>query len=137
TVEQQGGSKIEWSLYARESVYIQTSQEWLRKKEWLEKLFPDMNWTLSNDAGTKIFTGQMNDELFSETIKLITTDKNRQSASYIIYTVAGTNWNQEVSKYTTATIDTLFDEKPVLFSCIKGEFNEGFHDFIQHSLAGL
>ncbi|MBS4206786.1 YwmB family TATA-box binding protein [Bacillus sp. FJAT-50079] len=136
-IEQQNGTKIEWSLYAREPVYLRTTREWLRKKEWLEKQFPHMNWFMSNDAGIDVFVGQQNHGLFSETIKFISTDQNRQNSSYVVYEVGGTSWDQTVSNHTEDKVGRLFDKEPVIFSCIKGEFNEDFETFIHHSLDGL
>lgn len=58
-----------------------------------------------------------------------------------MYETKGTSWNQDVAKsihkQSSSAMKLLFDKKPVIFSCIKGEFNENFHEFTHQSLNGL
>lgn len=135
------GSIIEWSLYTRERVHLQTKEEWLNKKQQLEKQFPDMHWTISFDKGAASVNGILNHRDFSEIIKIISTDKKRQSASYLIYEARGTRWNEEIAeqsnKLAMNRVDLLFDVRPVIFSCIKGQFNEELDEFINDSLDGF
>lgn len=140
-VEKQNGTIIEWSLYARELVYLSNEKERLEKIHWLKKLYPDMEWNTVNESGSDVVVGQQQFEFYSESIKLISTDKNRQSSTYLLYEIRGAGWNQNtaenLSNDVTLAMKTLFDKKPVIFSCIKGEFNKGFQEFKYQSLDGL
>lgn len=131
---------IEWSLYARESVYLTTEKEWADKQQQLEKQYPHMDWQSSMDEDSRSIIGTANHGAFTEMIKVLSTnltDINRQT-SYIIYEVKGTSWNSNVEKQISQLMDdnyvSLFDGKPVMFSCIKGEFNEEIDEILNGSL---
>ena len=44
SIEKYEGSIVEWSLYAREYVYLPTKDEWFKRKKLLEKQFPEFKW---------------------------------------------------------------------------------------------
>ncbi|HEY4551596.1 MAG TPA: YwmB family TATA-box binding protein [Bacillaceae bacterium] len=132
------GTIIEWSLHTRETVYLSTQKEWLKKKEELEDQFPELNWTMSNETGTAALVGYADRGTFSETIKLISTDKIRQSPSYLFYEVKGKKWDSAssdmISAHMAPRIQELFDKDPAIFSCIKGEFNVELNEVMRLSL---
>ncbi|MBS4200688.1 YwmB family TATA-box binding protein [Bacillus sp. FJAT-49732] len=131
------GTITEWSLYARESVYLPSEEDWLVKKYELEDQFPNMNWKLSNGNGTYSIIGIMDHGKFSETVQILSADKNRQRTSYLVYEAKGENWNPKYAELTGKTVLHLFEGNPKLFSCIKGEFSEELHEFVDFSLDGL
>lgn len=57
-MEKQHGKIIEWSLYAREFVYLPSEEARLDKTLWLEKQFPHMEWSRSSVDGTDIIVGK-------------------------------------------------------------------------------
>lgn len=140
-IEKQNGTIIEWSLYARELVYLSDEKERLEKIHWLKNQYSDMEWNTVNESGSEVVIGQQNFEFYSEIIKLISTDKNGQSSTYLLYEIRGAGWNQNIaenlSNDVTLATKKLFDKKPVIFSCIKGEFSKRFHEFKYQSLDGL
>ncbi|MEK3888499.1 YwmB family TATA-box binding protein [Bacillus sp. FSL K6-3431] len=142
-IESQNGTIVEWSLYARELVHLSNEDKRLEKIQWLKKQFPNMEWHTGMESSSDIVVGKRQFEYYSEIIKLISTDKNRQSSSYIVYEVRGKSWDRDqnavesLSKYVSTTIKLLFDKKPVIFSCIKGEFNKRFDEFKYQSLQDL
>lgn len=141
-VEQYDGKIIEWSLYAREPVYLSTKEEWLTKKQSLEEQFPNMEWKMSNKADTASIIGFIDHGTFNETIQVLTSfDKNRQLSSYVSYEVKGAYWNLNVENnvafISNEKIMHLFNKKPIIFSCIKGEFNEELDQVKNDSLDGL
>ncbi|WP_062108484.1 YwmB family TATA-box binding protein [Bacillus niameyensis] len=137
TMEHLHGEMIEWSLYAREPIYFNTKDEWSDKKVQLMTDFPDFNWTFSEETNT---LQGVNDSLpsFSMIIKLIVNGENIYSPSYISYELKGSDWNSEtnhtVSESASEQLNKLFSKEPVLFSCIKGEFNETSEEFMNVSL---
>ncbi|MCR2821380.1 YwmB family TATA-box binding protein [Lederbergia panacisoli] len=137
TIDKHQGNIIEWSLYARESVYLPTEEERLSKKHELEKQFPDMEWK----AGTDSIIGKRDHGIFSETIQILSTDNNRHLSSYIVYEAKGENWDSKhvnfINDIAEKTVLNLFNGNPILFSCIKGEFSEELNEFVDHSLDGL
>jgi len=137
TIEKHQGNIIEWSLYARESVYLPTVEERLSKINELKELFPDMEWSVRSDS----LIGKRDHGIFSETIQILSTDNNRHSSSYIVYEAKGENWDSKHVKFINdraeKTVLNLFDGNPILFSCIKGEFSEELNEFVDHSLDGF
>ncbi|MBS4178068.1 YwmB family TATA-box binding protein [Lederbergia citrea] len=141
-IKSHNGAIIEWSLYARESVYLSSKDEWLTKGQQLEEQYPDMQWSTSFATDTVSIIGYIDHGAFSETIKIISTDKNRQSSSYIIYEAKGSSWDtketaNQVAQAVNPKVDALFDKKPIIFSCIKGEFSEELNEFRRFSLDGF
>lgn len=126
------GQTIEWSLYAREMIHISSP---LQLETKLKKLFPEWKWTSDTKESTYSLVGHVNNGNFSETIKLVRSNESEQVASYVYYEVGGTEWNKtasnELEKLFHLRARQLFDQQPVTFSCIKGEFNTEYEQFIQ------
>jgi len=138
-IDENNGTIIEWSLYARDSVYFPLSgNEWLTQKDKLEDQFPTMKWTAFTESGKDSIVGFIDHGPFSETIKMLSIDKNGQTSTYVIYEARGADWNSDIanslSELSNDKIDLLFEGKPVIFSCIKGEFNEELNEFLHLSL---
>ncbi|MED1202930.1 YwmB family TATA-box binding protein [Heyndrickxia acidicola] len=122
------GNITGWSLYARESFDCSSQSDWLNKVASLKSEFPNMNWQIASDARSKSATGQLIHKNSVETIKLVSTLTNQQPMSYLLYEVSGDRWNdqtaEEVNRKFNNKLAVLFNEKPLIFSCIKGEFND-------------
>lgn len=124
-VQQQHGTIIEWSLHTRE-LAEQPSQEWTVAR--LKKKFPEWEWSFSAAAGSETVTGIKRHGHIEEKIKAVTADNRANLASYVSYEIKGTTWDKSMAKRTgnllQSRTELIFKQKPVVFSCIKGIFND-------------
>ncbi|RST77083.1 hypothetical protein D4T97_000870 [Siminovitchia acidinfaciens] len=137
-VQKQQGSIIEWSLYTRE-LAEQPSQELSVTR--LKRVFPEWDWSLSRKEGKETVTGINYNGKIEEKIVAVTTDNGNKDnlISYVSYELKGTTWNHRISKSTETLFQSrtelIFKQKPVVFSCIKGIFNDD--EFGQTIVSGL
>ncbi|MBO1004783.1 YwmB family TATA-box binding protein [Pseudogracilibacillus auburnensis] len=135
-IEEQHGKIIGWSLYAREYVQLPTEKAKRQKRQQLQRDFSEMEWTTTDHQLSAV----NNEATYSETITFISDDENLQ-ASYIVYELKGSDWDaQEIIRLSTLAkdkYDVLFTHNPVIFSCIKGEFNEKLADFVNLPLKNV
>lgn len=138
TVSAQGGTTIEWSQYAREMI---DDSSMLQLETQLKQLFPEWKWMSQAKGNTNSLVGQLNNEKFSETIQLVSAEQTEGVTSYILYEAKGTGWTGSIAnkldKVFHSRAHELFDREPVIFSCIKGEFNMEYEQFIQQSSQDL
>jgi len=142
-VKGQNGSIDEWSLYTRESIEINSMNDWEKKVKFLQKQFPFMNWMVDRNNG--ISTGIMEHKDYVETIKIMSTPKKSSSVSYLLYEIKGQNWSTSFAKRMDQILlhklDILYKGKPTIFSCIKGEFNDKIENVLltekDHLLQGF
>ena len=130
-VQHQNGQVIEWSLHTRETLDIEDEKQFRTKLSKLQQMFPQWDWQLENRTerlgavGTSISTAN---SAYHEKIQLISTLKNGHYFSYILYEVYGQGWSKEVADVIKGNFPNrlalIYKEKPVIFSCIKGEFND-------------
>jgi hypothetical protein len=122
------GNITGWSLYARESFDCSSQSDWSKKVTSLKRKFPNMNWQVASDARSKSVTGEVIHKNNVETIKIVSTLTNEQPISYLLYEVSGDLWNDqtavEMNRKFNDKLAVLFNKKPLIFSCIKGEFND-------------
>ncbi|KQL51095.1 hypothetical protein AN964_18985 [Heyndrickxia shackletonii] len=125
-VKKQNGSINEWSLYARESIEIQSMNDWDKKVKSLKKQYPFMDWKVDRKSGLAI--GMKNHKEFVETIKVMSTPTKFSASSYLLYEIKGRSWNStfamKIDQILPKKLDVLYRDKPTIFSCIKGEFND-------------
>ncbi|MBS4175433.1 YwmB family TATA-box binding protein [Bacillus sp. FJAT-49736] len=125
-VKGQKGSIDEWSLYARESIDIHSMTGWEKEIKTLKKQFPLMEWFIDQKSG--IATGIVEHKDYVETIKLMSTPRKNSTISYLLYEIKGHSWNssfaKKIDQILPEKLDVLYREKPTIFSCIKGEFND-------------
>lgn len=128
------GEIIEWSLYAREPVYIESKEDWNVKKQQLERQFPEAHWTMN----TNEFTGKIDFEFAQVTIRLLNNNDHGISSSFLTYELQGFKWDEDSKKFAYKTsseqLNKLFSKMPIVFSCIKGEFNMEMDEFTTVSL---
>jgi hypothetical protein len=125
-VMEQGEIEVEaWTLYAREDGQKLHSekemQAWVaQKKEMLD----GFTWTeiKEDDHGFKITATKKKD--VSEKITFIMYGQKENFSTYIIYELSGTQWNEKIAGNVNDKINVrsmqLFEEFPVIFTCIKG-----------------
>ncbi|MDL5041718.1 YwmB family TATA-box binding protein [Heyndrickxia coagulans] len=122
------GKVTEWSLYTREPLRAPSEPEWAEKVQTLQDTFPEMHWSVKKDRHVKVLTGKLEKSHYVETVKLMSTLSNAENGSYIIYEVNGKGWDRaqmrKVNQLVSARTRALFTKKPMVFSCIKGEFSD-------------
>ncbi|RWR13483.1 YwmB family TATA-box binding protein [Siminovitchia fortis] len=132
-VQKQHGTVIEWSLHTRELAQ-QPSQDWSVTR--LKKTFPEWNWSLSHTDGNETVAGVKRHGNIEEIIKAVTADNTDNSVSYVAYEIKGSKWNKgmlkRAEKLFHSRTELIFKRKPVVFSCIKGIFND--HEGLEQSL---
>lgn len=127
-VKSQNGKITEWSLYARESTNVSSRKEWLHQVKSLKEQFPKMTWNVNTEGNQLIANGMLKGKNYVESIKFLSTPTNSHLPSYLIYEVKGTHWNPQIAgqlnNSVSEKLDALYSKKPVIFSCIKGEFSD-------------
>ncbi|MCM3022149.1 YwmB family TATA-box binding protein [Heyndrickxia ginsengihumi] len=128
TAESLNGKVTEWTLFTRETVHLASNKSWNQKTKSLHKQFPNMAWTYVKNRDSKTYTGISRKNNYVETIKLLSTNVNGKSYSFLIYEVSGKHWNdhkvKNLNKMVSSQLDKLYDKKPVIFSCIQGHFSD-------------
>jgi hypothetical protein len=123
-VSEQNGTVIEWSLHTRETVDVIPGDHFIHT---LRRQFPDWEWTFSTGNGMDNITGLKDHGDLLETIKAVSAG-NGSSFSLIFYEMRGKEWNGPIAGKAEEIFrtrqETLFQNDPVVFSCIKGVFNE-------------
>lgn len=123
-VQNQHGTIIEWSLHTRE--LGKQPQEWTVTR--LEKAFPDWEWSLSAVSEKETVTGIKRHGDIEEKIKAVTVDNKANLVSYVSYEVTGSAWEKSAVKRAWKLLQSrtelIFNQNPVVFSCIKGVFND-------------
>lgn len=130
-LKNQGVTIEEWSIYEKEEITIRNNEQFFLKVEELKAKLPEFQWEINRDKNDILkVTGlyvQKNHN-FQENIQLITTHTNSGNTSYILYEAIGNDWNEqkwgEITKVIDGRNDTVFQESPKSFSCVKGYFSD-------------
>lgn len=124
----QDGHLIEWSLYTREMVQLPTEKSVEEKMMALRNQYPKMEWVLSQDHQTVQLTGTIQHQHFLETVILNTIREDHTRHTYLIYQVSGNSWDEQTANRLASrlnqSITRMYGKNTVIFSCIKGEFND-------------
>lgn len=124
----------EWSLHAREKLEnVNGVSDAKNIQAELKKQFPDSVWQeTKNEQSWQTKTVLYVGEKREETITISTSLTNNASPSYLIYEVKGDVINDLVQNGLEMEIEekisVIFREKPTIFSCIKGEFNDKINE---------
>lgn len=129
-VQDTNGMINEWSLYAREPIELSTNKQVIEKAKWLQKQFPEMNWSKTETNQSVKWMGQLTTAEEIETITLIYS-KNEQS--FLLYQLEGQG-HPSKNVYDAKKMNTLFMTEPTVFSCIKGVFIEGFAEASKYTM---
>ncbi|MFC3886439.1 YwmB family TATA-box binding protein [Bacillus songklensis] len=121
----------EWSLYAREALStIKDKKSFEAKFLELKETFPSFDWEIKGERETWRATGtsQHQDSSLKEEIELVWTLKNERAYTYLLYSVKGDKWEDKQAHEYVETYDKhyhkLFTFNPIIFSCVKGQFND-------------
>jgi hypothetical protein len=137
-ISQTSGEVTEWSLYARENIKSFTNKGFAQYSKNMQETFSDFEWVTKNHAEEVIVVGTRKTSHGEETIKLQHTPGNGHSISYIMYEIRG---NQEYQGEKTSSylkkqfipnMEIIFTTKPLIFSCIKGEFNDTLDEVLSN-----
>ncbi len=124
----------EWSLYSREIMENKKQDEIVSE---LKDQFADWSWTESGEEVTAISTSSN----YHQEIKVVSTETNDQSSTYVMYEVKGQGWDEPseafVSKEWQGNLLDIFNGKPSTFSCIKGEFGDKMNEALPDYMNGL
>ncbi|PKG22819.1 hypothetical protein CWS01_15200 [Niallia nealsonii] len=128
----------EWSLYAREK--LENAQTYADTREYqtaLNKKFPELKWQESKSEQSKgLHAIISSNETVEKTITISTSLTTKPSQTYVIYEVKGKDLTEirkkEIKKEMQANISAIFQEKPTIFSCIKGEFNDKINEALPY-----
>ncbi|RDI41607.1 YwmB family TATA-box binding protein [Falsibacillus pallidus] len=130
-IEHENGQVIEWSLYTRETLNMKDEEQFRSKLVELKRKFPKWNWKQPNGENRFAAVGtnpSAVDSALQEKIQLISTLKNGHRYSYVIYEVSGQTWSSHIAESIKESfperLALIYKEKPAIFSCIKGEFND-------------
>ncbi len=124
------GQITEWSLYARENVKSFTNKGFAKYSTTMQEKFSDFEWDTQKTDDNVIVVGQRKSSYGEETIRIQRTLTNNQSISYIMYEMHGNQkaLGDATKKYIRnqyiPNLEIIFTNKPMIFSCIKGEFND-------------
>ncbi|MFS0645531.1 YwmB family TATA-box binding protein [Siminovitchia sp. 179-K 8D1 HS] len=123
-ISHKSGTIIEWSLYTRETIDLSEKDQFIHN---LKSQFPEWVWTVSSSNDKDNVTARLEHDHFLETIKVVTMEKDGGPA-YLSYEMTGETWNSRISRKSgeilQSRIDRLFKGNMLVFSCIKGVFNE-------------
>ncbi|TMU84043.1 hypothetical protein FGG79_18070 [Bacillus sp. BHET2] len=137
------GQITEWSLYARENKKSFTNKGFAKYSTTMQETFSDFEWVTEKSADKVMVVGQRQTSHGEETIKLQHTPTNKQSVSYIMYEMRGnqkalgTQTMQYVKSEFIPNMEIIFTSKPMIFSCIKGEFNDKLDEVLSNQAVDL
>lgn len=119
----------EWALHAREKMErLQTIQEVKAFTNELKQKYPDWEWSFQTTEQSWEALAVIGDNgTMSETVKILSTPTKGQVQTYLIYEAKGQGWKKDTQNLAAALnsrISEVFREKPTIFSCIQGEFND-------------
>lgn len=128
----------EWSLYAREKLEnAQTNADIKEYQIVLNKKFPGLKWQEAKSKQSRMLRAIISsDEMVEKTITISTSLTTKPSQTYVIYEVKGNDLTEirkgEKQKEIQANISAIFQGKPAIFSCIKGEFNDKINEALPY-----
>lgn len=144
-IKQHDGNIKEWSLYAREEIpSIQSISQLEDLYTDLRQQFPEYDWKVmqKNDQWEAIGTSFAKNSPQKEKLQILSTLNKGSIQTYIVFVVEGTIWNDDVKTFIETKVpnkmEKIFAGKPIIFSCLKGEFSDTMEsDFskISESLA--
>lgn len=127
-IKRTNGKVTGWSLYTRESISVSSENDWIHQVDLLKMRFSNMSWKVDKEENRLVAVGYIERKNYVESIKFLSTPTNDLYSSYLIYELKGTHWNKQMAQNLKEKIDgkldVLYSEKPVIFSCIKGEFSD-------------
>lgn len=131
-----------WSLHAREKLESFQNQKEIEKYvATLQNQFSDWKWSVSSDQNHWEASAIQSTEKKTERITILSTLKNGNPDSYILYEVKGKEWGntnkQFLKNVLPNRLSDIFRGKATIFSCIKGEFNDNMETSLPNTVNKL
>ncbi|WP_064091925.1 YwmB family TATA-box binding protein [Rossellomorea aquimaris] len=142
-IDQTQGQVTEWSLYARENGKSFTNKGFAKYSMTMQEKFSDFKWVTNKKAEEIIVVGVRQSSHGEETIKIQHTLTNDHGVSYIMYEIRGDQkalgekTKQYLKKHFIPNMEIIFTNKPMIFSCIKGEFNDKLDKVLSNQAVDL
>lgn len=134
----------EWSFYAREHlVDLKSEKEVKEFAHGIQQKFPDWKWTESSTNEKWELKAQSPTSNFhQEMIQIMSTRTNHSTDAYTIYRISAPKWNKLSETFFTSKqykkrLSSIFYEKPMIFSCINGEFSGKMNSALPKTVANL
>lgn len=127
-MQQQPFKITNWSLYSRTIRSIPDLAMYQQQVSRLKLAHENFNWSKESEKGqyvSYIGTHFVKNLGIKETIRFMLYPQKNTYKAYLIYSVKGTVWNNQIWKEFSPTahkrMSQLFKQSPQLFSCISGE----------------
>ncbi len=118
----------EWSILARgQADILRTKESLVNYVSSLKEKLPHIEWEITEDKNGWKAIGLSQQSGIKEKLEIMTTPKNSQENSYILYEVTGNAQLvelQHLNKDYKNRIKDIFRQNPTIFTCIKGEIND-------------
>ncbi len=118
----------EWSILARgQADILRTKESLVNYVSSLREKLPNLVWEITEDKNGWKAVGISQQKSIHEKLEIMTTPKNSQEKSYILYEVKGNAslaQAQHLEKDLKSRIKDIFRQNPTIFTCIKGEIND-------------
>lgn len=134
----------EWSFYAREHlVNLKSEKEVKAFAHSIERKFPNWKWTESSTSEKWELNAQSPDSNgHQEMIQIMSTRTNQSIEAYTVYRISAPKWDRQSESFFTTRqyqkrLSNIFHNKPIIFSCINGEFSGKMESALPKTVAGL
>ncbi|WP_158587569.1 YwmB family TATA-box binding protein [Neobacillus notoginsengisoli] len=143
-LEAEGSLLEEWSVYSREVIEDSDSPRELEAHAArLRDLYPDWDWSITSTG--KVWEAKAVSPASNygrEYLQLISTRTPHKANAYIIYKVAGGEWNGESATFLKSgkfkqRRNDIFRGEPPIFSCIKGSFDDRMEKALPEKVSNL
>jgi hypothetical protein len=140
-MQNNGASVEEWYLYSREQLpSIRDFQTFKKTVDNYREKTGRFQWKINKekDRWTAVGTYIDTENDYEEKIKLVTTLKNHDPLTYILFSVHGYGWNKkEWNSFMSSfqkTRNDIFRENPIFFTCVKGEISDNMESVLYNSV---
>ncbi|WP_137743474.1 YwmB family TATA-box binding protein [Robertmurraya siralis] len=119
----------EWSLHAREKITANSPEDIQDLVRHLKNVFPDWAWETNSDSEKwESKASKTSNQTMEESIQILSTLTDQNPQTYIIYEIQGKNFTRKTEQFIkedlNALLSDIFREKPTIFTCVKGDFND-------------
>jgi hypothetical protein len=133
-IKKNNGIIHHWSLLAREAIDPKTTLKDIKKlEEQYKSSYSKFTWQKKQTEDRWELTGIFfnKEQQYNETLQIIADLTSEQIRGYYIYKIDGKQWNEEletkIHSYIEGNFVKIFHKKPIIFSCIMGEFSDNMN----------
>ncbi|GGE85224.1 YwmB family TATA-box binding protein [Priestia taiwanensis] len=118
----------EWAMYTREMLDTTSLQDAMTR---VEKKLGTLNW---QTEGKKV-SALVEHNLYRERIVLVSSHHEAEGSIQLMYEAKGNQWDKKgwkaLSSEIEGKIDDIFPHYPIIFSCVKGVFDDKIEGVLQ------